>query len=85
MPQKSTIKPSIGRIVIFVLPEEKVKENNNATEAPAVIVRTWENTGYENDECNLKVFTDGENNLWASSVPYSEANEPNSWHWPPRV
>lgn len=82
---KSQIKPSVGRIVIYVVPETEVALNNGALEAPAIIVRTWEDTGYQNDEVNLKVFKDYLENTWATSVPYSEINEPGTWHWPPRT
>lgn len=82
---KSMVKPSQGRVVIYVWPEHKKEGNNHGDTSPAVIVRTWEDTSYQNDECNLKVLSDGENNLWVTSVPYSETNEPNTWHWPPRV
>ena len=81
---KSTVKPSAGRVVIYVWPEDARKENNNGETSPAVIVRTWEDTSYENDECNLKVLADGEKDVWATSVPYSETNELRTWHWPPR-
>jgi len=82
---KSTIKPSVGRIVIYVWPaERREKKNNGAETSPAIIVRTWEETSYENDECNLKVLSDGENDEWQTSVPYSESNIPDTWHWPPR-
>lgn len=80
---KSHIKPSIGRIVRFV-PSESDDEsrNNGAKLLPAVIVRTWEDTSYENDELNLKVLTDGAVDTWRTSVPYSAEMKPYSWHWP---
>lgn len=83
---KSPQKPSVGRTVIYVWPEDKKQlYNNNADVSPAVIVRTWEDTSYENDEVNLKVLADGENDVWATSIPYSETKEPRTWHWPAKV
>lgn len=81
---KSPKPYSIGRTVIFVPNKHDVlAAQNGATELPAVIVRTWEDASYENDEVNLRVFTDGDNNpLWRTSIPYSDSKEPGSWHWP---
>ena len=81
---KSAVKPTIGRVVIYVWPEEEIKKNNFTPVSPAVIVNTFEHTSYENSEVNLKVLSDGVNNVWATSVPYSETKEPSTWHWPPR-
>lgn len=81
---KSEVKPTAGRIVVYVWPEEEKQNNNGAETSPAIIVRTWEETSYENDECNLKVFADGASDVWATSVPYSEGKEPRTWHWPAR-
>jgi hypothetical protein len=82
---KSAVKPTVGRIVIYVWPEEMTVLNNHAAASPAVIVRTWEDTSYEDDEVNLKVLADGERDLWQTSVPYSETKEPFTWHWPDRA
>ena len=79
---KSAVKPTIGRVVIFV-PKEG-ESHNGAVLLPATIVRTWENTSYENDEVNLKIHTDGPTDEWKTSVPYSETKEPDTWHWPIR-
>jgi hypothetical protein len=49
---------------------------------PAVIVAKFENSGYQNDEVNIKVFTDGARNIWCTSVPYDESKAPGTWHWP---
>ncbi len=83
----SLIKPSVGRIVRYVPRNDQAllpESNNGATVLPAIVVKTWENTSYENDEINLKVFTDGDTDAWVTSVPYSETKEPRTWHWPPR-
>ena len=82
---KSQIKPSIGRVVIVVLPEVMVPFNNHSPLAPAVIVNTLEDTSYEDSEVNLKVLNDAVENTWMTSVPYSEGMEHGTWHWPPRV
>jgi len=77
-------KPSIGRIVHFVLPDGPSKFDHR----PAIIVR-W------GSSVQLQVFTDGENDgakyasglYWATSVPYADPseNKPYSYHWPERV
>lgn len=82
---KSEIKPIIGRIVIYVMPNEvEIQRNNGSFEAPAVIVNTLENTSYQDSEVNLKVLTDSIEDCWATSVPYSTTAAPGTWHWPPR-
>lgn len=78
---KSPKAYSKGRIILFI-PKVIPLGANDTSPLPAIIVRTWEETAYENDEVNLKVFTDGPNNMWATSVPYSEEKTPYSWHWP---
>ena len=83
---KAEQKPSVGRIVMFVPKEDDVHAKHNGAEIlPAVVVRTWEHTSYENDEINLKVFTDGLNDVWRTSVPYDSEKSPGTWHWPERV
>jgi hypothetical protein len=80
---KSSKPYSIGRIVMYVPEGSHTPEaHNSAKVLPAIIVRTWEETSYENDEVNLKVFTDGPTDTWRTSVPYSETKEPGTWHWP---
>lgn len=86
---KSPKSYSVGRVVLFVprpaQPGSDSPESfggNASSPLPAIIVATWENTGYENDEVNLKVFTDAPKNAWQTSVPYSEDKEPYTWHWP---
>ncbi len=78
------MKPSIGRIVHYVLA--------NGEHRPAIIVRVW------SDVCiNLLVFRDGINDpgllgggdgyvQWATSVVQNEDEKsPLSWHWPEKV
>lgn len=76
-------KAAVGRIVIYQ-PSEHDKEarNNSASEVPAIIVHAWD------DVClNLKVFTDGNQDLWRTSVQRSDVAPAgsNSWRWPERV
>lgn len=81
---KSPKAYSIGRTVLYTPTEEdqtKV-QGNRAVVLPATIVATWEHTSYENDEVNLKVLTDGEKDLWRTSVPYDETGAPGTWKWP---
>lgn len=77
-------KPSIGRIVTYVLNGGI----NKGEERPAVIARVWDPTS---DIVQLEVFTDAGNDglepiAWRTSVRHSEqAREPGSWHWPDRI
>lgn len=83
---KTEQKPSVGRIVMFVPNEDDQETRHNQAEIlPAVVVRTWEDTSYENDEVNLKVLTDGPADTWRTSVPYNSEKKPGTWHWPERV
>lgn len=72
------MKPSIGRIVHLVLP--------NGQHRPAIITNCWPGT----DRVNLTVFFDAANDHSinrvenTASTPYSEAGEPDTWHWPER-
>lgn len=59
--------PSLGRIVIAHGLDPKA--NNGATEAPAIIVRVW-----NEHAVNLKVLTDGENDVWMTSVSLYDAD-----------
>lgn len=80
-------KPSVGRIVHFVLDSGQSKGQHR----PAIVVNDWNGS----TRINLQVFTDGENDgqlyksgiYWATSVPYADPseNKPFSWHWPERV
>jgi hypothetical protein len=79
-------KPSLGRIVHYVLPEGPHAGDHR----PAIVVRVW------GDTCvNLQVFTDGDNDfndsdptqnvLWVTSATLDpEGKAPRSWHWPER-
>lgn len=82
---KSPKPYSTGRIVMYVPHLNDVTETkgNMATVYPAIIVATWEHTSYENDEVNLKVFTDGPVDIWRTSIPHDqETKAPGTWHWP---
>jgi hypothetical protein len=74
------VKPTIGRIVVYVVPKLDYPNTNtnNATELPAVIVRVW------SDTCvNLKVLNDGEVDIWRTSSTWGD--QPGQWRWPERV
>jgi hypothetical protein len=73
------MKPTVGRIVNFVVDEQtQVRIDGNVQKIlPAVIVAVW------TDTCvNLKVITDGKNDVWVTSVSYGV--ESRNWHWPER-
>lgn len=68
------MKPTIGRIVEYVMEDGQIR--------PAIIVRVW------SDICvQLQVFTDGDNDgkqgnvMWATSVLQDENKSPRSWDW----
>jgi hypothetical protein len=80
-------RPSIGRIVHYVLSENDSKYHPG-DHRPAIIVNVW------SDECvNLQVFTDGANDndyrvpmLWVTSSTRDDSGaEHRSWHFPERV
>lgn len=88
------MKPSIGRIVLFVQEKREAyqpKEGPRLTlNLPAIITAVW------GDTCvNLQVFTDGTNSddlnmspvkwVTSASLDDSDAPQPRTWHWPPRV
>ena len=72
------MEPTIGRIVIFNVPEDMKPKVNHAEKLPAIIVRAW-----SEGVVNLKIITDGENDIWQTSV--SQGNKPNQWNWPVKV
>jgi hypothetical protein len=69
------MEPTIGRIVIFNVPDDMKKKVNFADQLPAIIVRVW-----SNDCVNLKIITDGMEDIWQTSV--TKGNEVNQWVWP---
>jgi hypothetical protein len=83
---KSPRPYSAGRIVMYVLSplHQLYNIGNNTSPLPAIIVNAWEgNEIYQGEgKVNLKVFTDGPTDEWATSVPYSEEKTPGTWHWP---
>jgi hypothetical protein len=82
------MKPTIGRIVHYILPEGHTIPGEHR---PAMIVRVWTDTTVQ-----LQVFTDGSNDdpkhsheapnvMWKTSVVLDEtATTQGSWHWPER-
>lgn len=81
-------KPTVGRIVHYVLSEQDGTYSQNVGQhRPALIVRVWSETCVQ-----LQVFTDGKNDradgaglVWVTSV-HPDENEklPRTWHWPER-
>lgn len=71
------MKPTIGRIVIFNVPEYIMNgiNGNKSSQLPAIIVAVWSET-----TVNLKIITDGQNDIWATSV--SQGDGVNQWNWP---
>jgi hypothetical protein len=70
------MKPTIGRIVLYHCTEEEQKSlNNHHTVAPAIITAVWSET-----TVNLKVLTDGNFNLWKTSVSLGDNSY--NWNWP---
>lgn len=69
------MEAAIGRIVIFNVPEDMKPKVNWAEKLPAIIVRIW-----SNDCVNLKIITDGTDDIWQTSVP--KGTEVNQWQWP---
>lgn len=69
--------PTIGRIVIYTMPDhlKNSVNGNKQDKLPAMIVAVWSTT-----TVNLKVITDGQNDLWVTSA--SEGQQPGQWHWP---
>lgn len=75
------MKPSIGRIVHFVLAP-------GTNPVAAIIVAVW------TDTCvNLRIFQDGSNSQptqfseWITSTTFDDSETPQvrTWHWPPKV
>lgn len=44
---------------------------------PAMVIKVWGTSGCS----NLKVFLDGSDSFWATSISYQEDKAPFSWHW----
>lgn len=73
------MKPTIGRIVMYnMTQDDKNKINGNKMDVlPAVIVAVWGETCV-----NLKVISDGLNDLWLTSKQVCETPTPGFWNWP---
>ncbi|HEY5962157.1 MAG TPA: hypothetical protein VIV60_36625, partial [Polyangiaceae bacterium] len=92
-------KPSIGRVVHYVLSAERDGlKRAHGEHRPAFVVRVFPGE-FGTLECpdgvNLNVMCDGQNDaeisgagcmlLWETSVPYDASGAPGTWHWPERV
>ena len=81
------MKPSVGRIVHYVLPSGQVGAHR-----PAIVVHVWPggsgNPYPDGETVQLQVFMDGSNDWyftsihWATSVTHDEGKAPGTWHWP---
>ncbi len=89
-PPPTQQKPSVGRVVHFVLPDGPRKGEDR----PADIVRLPDDKfGADSNIVNLLVKTDGRHDgtpyhngvYHAERVHHSETREPGTWHWPQRV
>jgi hypothetical protein len=71
------MKPTLGRIVIFNVPDyiKNGINGNKQDKLPAIIVAVWSET-----TVNLKIITDGQNDIWVTSV--SQGDNVNQWNWP---
>lgn len=72
---ENKMEPTIGRIVHFNVPKDMKPKVNYADKLPAMIVRVW-----SNDCVNLKIITDGMEDIWQTSV--LKGTEVNQWEWP---
>lgn len=75
------MKPTIGRIVIYNttgLERSEMEQNpqcNVSEKLPAMITAVW------SDDCvNLKVFLDGEGEIWKTSA--QKGDDEDQWNWP---
>ena len=69
------MEPTIGRVVIFNVPEDMKPKVNFADQLPAIIVRVW-----TEGVVNLKIITDGFEDIWQTSV--AKGSDVNQWQWP---
>lgn len=71
------MEPTIGRIVHFNMSDDaRSRVNGNKQDKlPAVIVAVWGPTCV-----NLKVITDGVNDLWITYA--NQGDQPGQWNWP---
>lgn len=72
-----------GRTVMYVVPAitpdqpKPLEAQNGAEILPAIVVATW-----SENVANLRVFCDGFETTWRTSVKYDENKAPGTWHWP---
>ena len=74
------MQPTIGRIVIYNTTDyfRNSVQGNKAKQLPAIVTAVWGETCV-----NLKVITDGVNDIWVTSA--QQGNEEGYWNWPERV
>lgn len=82
---KSPVTPSPGRIVIVELDPLARKHNGGNQNCPGIITNVITDEKFVNSEVNIKLILDSPFHDWYQAIPYSEGNEPGTWHYPPRV
>jgi hypothetical protein len=87
MDQAARTKPTLGRIVHYQVHESDVALQSNGIKAgeflAAVVTRIWNKDGDYADMVQLRVFVDGMQDGWKTSV--HEGSTPGTWCWPPRA
>jgi len=93
-------KPTVGRIVHYVLTDQQAEQINRSRDAiggrgnyaqagdelPLVVVRVWPDEGGPGvDGVNGQVLLDGPDTLWVTSALPSSGPVPGCWHWPERA
>lgn len=84
------MKPTVGRIVHYVLPGGS---RNEGQHRPGIVVHIWSDRMEYGGLVQLQVFTDSDKDgryndqlppvYWATSVKQDEeAKAPGTWHWP---
>ena len=73
--------PTVGRIVHYHVADHDSAElrNNGVKLLPAVVTRTFA----DSNTVNLKIFADGPDDFWKTSVTMGEG--PGQWSWPQRT
>lgn len=74
-----------GRMVHYVMTEidaawEELSDGRPGAHRAAVVVSVAVTEAFP-VTANLHVHTDSSHVLWRRNVPYSEGNEPGTWHW----
>ena len=85
--QLQSMKPTIGRVVIYTTTQDereamKNSNQNVAEQLPGIVVSVHGDD--ENAPINVKVLMDGDGpDLWKTSI--QRGDQPGEWQWPTRV